>query len=351
MLSAEQIVAFETCPRKYQWLSRYATRISLMGALYRALAAGLKAEKNPEQAAANELLGIASNPGLDIYGGDIYAIATHYSWLAGILATALRQAFPDPWSDFPDSDIGNPTLGQHRWRSGLYDAGDGYPRRIVLVDKWSDDRKASEIRGWRTIGETVALRRPISLTAIEIGASRDKRRISPWTRCYHHPKNGPNGTFRFRRMNSDEDFSRAWKASWREDSGIPTAEWLARLQSDGCLDAVQTMTVPPPARPYDFLTRMCQIADNMKSWEERTGEHPPMRLAGCMDVVHGPCAFLNVCHGKSDPVPERYKFQPRIAPSERRSVPSGPPCERTALTPASAESDRETVPRSTAENR
>jgi len=307
MLSAERLTVWELCPRRAVWTSSYATRVSLMGALYRALDAGLKAEKNPEQAASNELLAIASNPGLDIYGGAVYSIATHYSWLAGILSQALRNAFPAPWSDFPDLDIGNPTPGSHSWRSGLYNAGDGIPRRIVLVDKWSDDRKASERRGWRTLGEAVALSRPIAVTAIEIGASRDKHRISPWTRCYRHPK---NDVFRFRRLNSEEDFSRAWKAEWREDSGIPTADWLAKMQKDGCLDAVQTMNVPPPARRDDFLARMCEIAEEM----ERSAENPPMRLAGCHDVVHGPCAFLAVCHGSREPAsPEKYGFQRRVS--------------------------------------
>jgi len=347
-LSAEKLTMAELCMRRLIWTGRYATRVSLVGALYRGLDAGLKAEKNPEQAASNELLTIASNPGLDIYDCNVYAVATHYAWLAGVIATALRNAFPAPWSDFLEVDVGNDTLGHHRWRSGLYDAGDGIPRRLVLVDRWSDDRKASEQRGWRTVAESTVLHKPIAITAIEIGASRDKHRVSPWTRCYRHPR---NDVYRFRRMNSDEDFSRAWKAEWREDSGIPTADWLAKMQKDGCLDAVQTVNVPPLARPYDFLTRMCQIAEEMKRWEERIGEHPPMRLAGCLDVIHGPCPFLKVCHGSAAPVPEKYGFRLRVLPSERKSVPLSQSCGDTARTPLSAESCRETVPQSIAGGR
>jgi hypothetical protein len=317
-LSAEKLTVWELCPRRAAWTSRYATRVSLMGALYRALDAGLKAEKNPEQAAQNELLAIASAPGLDIFGWDVYAIATHYAWLAGAISQALRNAFTAPWGDFPDLDIGNPALGYHRWRSGLYNAGDGIPRRVVLVDKWSDDRKASERRGWRTLGEAIALGGPIALTAIEIGVSREKHRISPWTRCYRHPR---NDAFRFRRVTS-EDFGRSWRAEWREDSGVPTAEWLAKMQGDGCMDAVQSMKVPPPARRDDFLSRMCEIAEEM----ERSAENPPMRLAGCMDVVHGPCPFISVCHGSREPLPERYGFVRRNTDSStRRSVPLGQP--------------------------
>jgi hypothetical protein len=308
-LSAERLSTWELCPRRAQWTSQYHTRVSMMGALYRALAAGLTTDKNPEQSAINELLAIASNPGLDIYGENIYAIATSASWLAGIIAQALRNAFPAPWSLWADSDIENPSGPPVAWRSGLWNAGDGIPRRLVLVDKWSDDRQASERRNWRTLGEAVALGRSIAVTAIEIGVSREKRRVSPWTRCYRHPR---NDVFRFRRLNSDEDFSHAWKAVWREDSGITTADWLKQMQKDGVLDAVKTMNVPPPARPADFLARMCEIAEEMERCE---GGTPPMRLAGCNDILSGPCPFLSVCHGARVPVPERYGFQRREPPT------------------------------------
>jgi hypothetical protein len=319
ILSAEKLTTWELCPRRYIWTNRYATRISLMGALYRALDAGLKASKNPEQASRDEYLALAARPGLDLVGGDVYAIATHYAHLAGVIAEALRNAFPDPWRDFPDVEVGNDTIGRFQWRSGLYDAGNGIQRRLVLADRWSDDRKATELRGWRMVGELVAIRQPIALTAIEIGSSREKRRISPWTRCYRHPR---NDVYRFRRQNSEEDFSRTWKAQWREDSGIGTAEWLTRMQKDGCMDAVQTVNVPVPARPSDFLNRACQIAGEMQRWEERIGEHPPMRLAGCHDVVHGPCPFLTVCHGASAPIPEKHGFRERI----QSAAPPSPTC-------------------------
>jgi hypothetical protein len=307
-----------------------------MGSLYRALDAGLKAETNPEQAAKNELLGIAASPGLDIYGGDVYAVAVHYATLAGLLATALRNAFREPWRHVPDLDIGNPALGPDRWRSGLYyDAGNGILRRLVLVDRWSDDRKASEQRGWRTVAETAMLGRAISVTAIEIGSSHKKHRISPWTRCYRHPR---NDTYRFRRRNSDEDFSQAWKAQWREDSGITTADWLAQMQKDGCLDAVQTMTVPPPARRGDFTERLYQIAEEVKLWEDCPAQTPPMRLAGCQDVIHGPCPFISVCHGIREPSPERYGFRRReplvsLEASPRAHISSASTAARIAVPP------------------
>jgi hypothetical protein len=72
------------------------------------------------------------------------------------------------------------------------------------------------------------------------------------------------------------------------------------------------MSVQPPPRQGDFLGRMVEIAEEIKWWEEHPDETPPMRLAGCSDVVHGPCPFLAVCHGSREPaVPDRYGFVQR----------------------------------------
>ena len=304
IISAERLSIAELCMRRFMWTAKYPTRVSLMGALYRAVDAGLRSDSDPERAAENELMAIAANPGLDIYGVDTYSVAKHYSMLAGIISVALRSASTAPWTPFPDAVIGNPKYGEHGWRSACYDAGDGVPRRIVLVDRWSDDRKALESRNWRTLGEACALRKPILVTAVAIGSSHDKRRISPWTRCYRHPK---NRMYRFKRTTSTEDFGATWTPVWREDSEVPTAKWLDRMRKDECMaDAVQTVQIPIPVRWKDYVREIQRIALDITRWEERIGEHPPMRLAGCFGFSK--CAFVGVCHGASAPSPEASGF-------------------------------------------
>ena len=305
LLSSELIATDELCPRRVVWSNRYQLpRVSLMGALYRAVDAGLRAEKDPERAAESEFIGLASRPGLDVTGPNVYAIGFHHAKLAGILSVALRSAFPEPWKPVPDAKLvlnGYPT---HPWRSACYDAGDGAVRRVVLVDRWSDDRKAQEARSWRTIGEACALRKPILLTAVTIGGSKDGRRSSPWTRCYQHPK---SRQYRFKRKTSTEDFGATWKPIWREDAGFPTADWLTRMKKDGCMaDVVDTLTVPMPTRRDAYVQEMMRHAGDMQRWHERLGETPPMRLAGCYGW--SPCVFLNVCHGSAAPSPEAYNF-------------------------------------------
>ena len=315
ILNAEKLSTWETCPRRYQWQNRYqALRVSPLRALYMALDAGLRAESNPERAAENELLALAASPGLDVLGPNVYPIAMHYAKLAGILSVALRSASDAPWCPWPDGKMvlnGYPT---HEWRSACYDAGDGHPRRIVLVDRWSDDREAQELRGWRTLGEACALRKPIVVTAVTIGASHEKRRVSPWTRCYQHPR---NRQFRFKRTTSAEDFGANWLKLWREDLEIPTADWLTRMRKDGCMeDLVHTVSVPVPARRDDYARQIMRIADEMGGMNPPPGrapEHPPMRLAGC--YTFNPCPFIVVCHGASPHRPELYGFLPILGQS------------------------------------
>lgn len=307
ILSAEKLATAETCLRRYFWTERYTVpRVSLMGALYRSIDAGLRSE-NPERAAENEFLSLAASPGLDVTGGDVYSSAMHHAKLSGIISVALRSASTGPWTAWPEIEVGNPTRGVHRWRSACYDTGDGVPRRVVLVDRWSDDRKQEEMRGWRTLGECCALHKPVMVTAVTVGSARELRRISPWTRCYRHPR---NRVYRFKRKSAAEDFGANWNPLWREDSGILTADWLTRMQKDGCMEElVNTARVEVPGRWQDYMREICRLAHEMETW---TGNQsaPPMRLAGCYDFTR--CAFVGVCHGAAPPVPETHGFRVKL---------------------------------------
>lgn len=278
ILSSEKLVTYETCPRRFLWTGRYRTRVTLSRALYLALDAGLRTEKDPERTAENELLAIAASPGLDIVGGDVYAVAMHHAKLASVIAVALRSAWNNPW---------RPVSHEEHWASACYETASGDIRRIALVDNWSDSRRQGEIHGWRTLGEVCALNRPILVTAVTIGNSRDKRRHSAWTRCYRHPR---NKTFRFQRKTSEEDFSKTWAPVWREDSGIKTDEWLTQMRADGAIaDLVHTVEVPVPKGREAYLGEMKRLAGEM----EGLPEVPPMRLSGCYGF--SPCPFLGVC--------------------------------------------------------
>jgi len=292
MISADQLVSFETCPRRYHWTPKYENlRVPLLRALYVALHAGLLAETDPERAATDKYLSLAASPGLDIEGHDVYAIAMHHAKLAGIVATALRSTTTAPWTLFPATDT---------WESACYDMGDGKPRRIVLVDRWSDSRKQEEIYSWRTMGEVCGLDQEIFVTAVTIGPSKDKRRHSAWTRGYRHPQ---NSTLRFK-LNNGKQFSSDWLSQWREDAGVPTGDWLGKMTDDGCMvDMVHTMSVPVPTRKDQYIAEMDRLSGEIVAKREK----PPMRLAGCFGF--NPCPFVRVCHGSLPHEPFRYGFK------------------------------------------
>lgn len=293
MISAENLVQIETCKRRFEWSRKYPTRISLVGALYSALKAGLLAEKDPDRAAESKYLELAANPGLDIEGHDVYAIAMHHAKLAGVVSAALRSTTSTPWKLFPSTE---------NWETACYDMGDGKPRRIALVDRWTEDRATGEIYGWRTMGEACQLNETIYMTAVIIGTSENKHRHSAWTKCFRHPK---NWRFRFQKR-SREDFGEQWAPQWREDSGILTEDWLKRMHEDGCMkDLVHTMIVPVPIRKDEYLSEMSRLTEEMKILRER----PPMRLAGCFGF--SPCPFITVCHGPKPHYPSQYGFKAR----------------------------------------
>ena len=252
-LTSEKLTTWDWCPRRALWTDRYVLpRIGIVPALYKALDAGLTGA-DPEKAAENEFL-------------------THAPEVQG-------------------------------WSTALYGSGQGLPRRVVLVDRWSDDRRLAEVRSWRTLGECAVMNTPILLTAVTIGASKDGRRHSAWTKCYRHPK---NRNYRFKRRTATEDFSATWAPVWRENTDIPTAEWLKKMQNDGCMgDVLDTITVQPPPRREAFVKEIMRASEEMRN----ASGTPPMRLTGCSPVGYSACPFQDVCFGKKEPTPEAYGFR------------------------------------------
>ena len=290
VLNAERLATEELCPRRRFWTEKYAQlRVSPLRALYMALDAGLRTAHDPEKAAESELLSLARSPGLDIVGGDVYAIAMHYTKLAGILALALRSLSDAPWR--PVDPI--PLSRGGTWHSALYDTGDEHPRRVVLVDRWTDDRAMEERMGWRTLGEVCALNRPVVLCGIVIGASHQGRRHSHWTLCRLAPH---TNVVRFIRKMGSDGFSPSWRKVQREDLDIPTETWLTKMREDGCFrDLVHKVKVPVPANRPVYMAQMLRMARDMASHRAL----PPIRLAGCFGW--SPCNFLKACHTPTTP--------------------------------------------------
>lgn len=288
-MNAQDLTDYELCERRMRWTRDYVPfRISLIGALYKGLHAGLTS-KDPETSAKNAVMEAAANPGLDVDGRS-YDLAVHLAHLAGIIAVYLRGK-DEPWK------LVVPVNG---WEPAVYEL-DERIRRVVLVDHWTDDRKLQEARSWRTVGEICALDRPMLLNAISISQSVNGRRVSHWTRAFTHPQ---NGHIRFQPKHV-EKFAGSWEKVWRESSQVKTEEWLATMQQDEAfVDLVHSLKIPVPKRRQEFLADMKRMGERI----EGLPEVPPMRRSSCMGF--SPCIFREVCHGPERKMPEYVGFLP-----------------------------------------
>jgi len=266
MVQPESIVAFDRCPRLCKWEADHLQlRIKPLAALYAGVEAGVEGKS-----AKDAVMSLAANPGLDLQGIETYSVAIHLAFLAEILSTYLLA-------------------GGEKWvRNGnLFKSGDEL-RRIILTDRWSEDRKMQEIRSWRTVAEVCRRDTPILLNFLTIGQSSDNRRISPWTRGWTHPR---NQGLRFKKKDGDSP-GETWNLQWRERSGYPVERWLGRMQVDGVFgDLVHSVQVKIPKRREEYLREIQRIEGEIAELPD----NPPMRRSGCY-ANFSPCQFLDVCH-------------------------------------------------------
>lgn len=272
-MNSSDLVDFERCPRLLRWgQDHLPLRIKPLHALYRGLEDGLLG-KSPK----DSVMAIAANPGLDVEGVETYSIAVHLAFLAEILSSYLLS------------------MGAKWTKSGQIFEVEGEYRRIVLIDRWSEERKFSEIRSWKTMAEVCQRDAPLLLNFLVIGTTSEHRRVSPWTRGWTHPK---NQGLRFKKIDGSS-LEKGWNQVWRERSGLSTERWLQRLQLDHCFqDLVHTVQVNVPRRRLEFLKDIERIEQEIAALPE----NPPMRRSSCYQIG-STCQFAEVCNGAYNKTP------------------------------------------------
>lgn len=273
MVSADKLERYERCPRLLRWANDHLEiRVSPLSALYRGVEAGLIGED-----AKNEVMKVAASPGLSVEGVETYSIAVHLSFLAEILTVYLLS------------------MGAKWTKSGQIFEVEGEYRRIVLVDRWSEEKKLSEIRSWKTMAEVCQRDAPLLLTFMVIGTTSEHRRVSPWSRGWTHPK---NQGLRFKKIDGSS-LEKGWNQVWRERSGLSTERWLQRLQLDHCFqDLVHTVQVNVPRRRLEFLKDIERIEQEIATLPE----NPPMRRSACYQIG-STCQFAECCNGAYNKTP------------------------------------------------
>lgn len=271
MVSAEELEKFERCPRLLRWSKDHlALRVSPMSALYTGIDNGLLGGSSYES-----VMALGANPGIAFEGPEIYSSVVHYAKLAEIISAYLVSA--GKWE-----------------KSGEIFECNGEPRRIVIVDRWSESRKMQEVRAWRTVAEVCRRDQPIILNFLVIGQSSDNRRSSAWTKGWTHPR---NGGLRFKKTDGTS-LGEGWNLQWRERSGLSLERWMARMQTDRVFsDLVHSVRVAVPKRRNEFLREIERIEQEIAALPE----NPPMRRGSCYGF--SPCSFIEVCHAQGVKTP------------------------------------------------
>lgn len=311
ILSARLLDTFDRCPRRLAFERSYSTRlISPFGLLYRALEYALTAD-DPEQAAKDETMRIATTHELILRDLSNFLTIRHTGYLAAIIALALRNRL-GPLARVPATP---------EWESSLFSTESGTYHRIELVSHFDDDRLRASAHSWRVIGELAALEAPLTLTAVVVGPQRTGRRHSEWSKGLRHPV---NRALRFApRQNKKTGFGDTWEKVWREQTDIPTLAWLNQMKLDGVLDQLivsrEIAYNSDDNRMIAARREMKEIAALMPSSTETS----PMRRSSCDEF--GGCPFQSVCYSPTPATPASFPHlyfpldRPHVVPAKYKS--------------------------------
>ena len=242
--------------------------------------------------AGDRFVSLASDPGLDLADSqNVYKCAINHAAVADIITTGIRSH----WEMLPPIPP---------WMPSCYTA-DGFLRRFLPVQHWSEDREIFERRSWFCLGEVCHYRMPMQLVVAIVGHMSYGRRVGYFSKGLFHVN---RSHLRFRRKGSPEGFKESWTTVYREDRPeINREKWLQALLADDVLGEilfVVNIDVPPIA----VCDRIQDLAKRQIEKLYRIKELPDKQLSTCFDPI-SPCAFRGCCHGEPESEPERGLFR------------------------------------------
>ena len=250
------------------------------------------------QAAGEKCFELAVEPGLDSKQHDLHAEVVHLCALSDVLSAAIRKG--EPWKPVEPIEVGNGSI----WDSDAFlDPSGEALRRIVCVSSWSDDRSYSLCRSWGSLGSVCLYEMPMKIAVCMIGAHREGRYHSHWTKAVLHPV---SKKLRFRRKNGKgEGFKDSWTPIFREDRDeISTKTWLQSMLDDGVLqDSTFVIDLPVPEK--SARKEIVELAARRLDQIYSTKDLPGKQLSTCdWPTV---CSHRSHCH-KNEPPSGRYGF-------------------------------------------
>jgi len=256
--------------------------LSPMQLLSRGIEAGLTSESDdPGQDAGDRVMSLAVSRPIETAQSDLLGLAEHTAALADMIVWLLRTG--SPWQRPAPVRLGN-----HLWEPDSFLGPDGTLRRVVLCDRWSEDRATAESFDWRTL-EAAIYDMPMTLVVVVLGASRDGRRHGPLSKGYLHPV---SQDLRFRKRDGG-DFCSTWNTCYREDFKGDREEWLEAMTEDGVLEETVLLH---PVEPEESTLRevLVLLAAEKLSRVRSTSALPEPQFQQCFDPIRQ-CPFRSCC--------------------------------------------------------
>lgn len=285
ILEARLFDTFDRCSRRMGLEKTHEPRsISPLGLLYAGVEGGLLTGKT-----LDAIRSITAHK--DVTTTDLAAMSVvrHVGWMAEVISLALRRKL-GPMTRPAEVD-----LGPHRWSSNLFETAKGDLHRVVLVSYLDDDALRSFAHAWGTVGELAALGRPLTLTAVVIGASRGGRRHSHWSKAFQHPIQKSCLRFGRRKGGKAEGFTDAWREVWREMTDIPANVWLDKMVADDVVgDLIQSRQIAYREDDQRIVKAKADMFTIIPAIEKASPDDP-MRRHSCDDVMRGQCPWAYYC--------------------------------------------------------
>ena len=282
MISALALDTMDRCQRRFALERTHETRtITTMGLLYAGVEGGITGS------ALDAIRSITAIK--DVEAGQLAAISAvrHVGFMAEVVSLALTRRFGKFKRLEPVA------FGKHQWQSNLFESKHGL-HRILLMSSLDDDALRGYAHSWGTVGELVALRKDIILTAVVVGAQRAGRRHSHWTKCFQHPVQKSALRFARRKSGKESGFTEGWREVWREATDIGASTWVDRMESDAVLDdLIRTHRIPYKADDHRLVLAKRDMLKILPQMESASADSP-MRRSSC-DSVFGACPWSALC--------------------------------------------------------
>lgn len=302
-MNVDLIEHLEACERRGKWAKSWERRkLHPTQILHRAIEDALIQTERTDvgEVAGENVMALCAERGIYSHRQNLYDIGCHHACLADILATYLRTQISGPVRR-PDGI----STGGYSWEPKCLSVGPGLAR-IVLVDRWDDERREAEVQSWRTLGEMAVYDASVKLYVVVLGASSGGKRHSPWTKGFLHPR---SRQLRFQRRTKSvrTPLGENWITAWREDySQITRGMWIDAMREDGCLEESFSLYTVMPA-PEHRLKEIRSVIQRKQERLESLKGVPDPSFSGC-HLIGKACPFQECCLGKELRVPEGSDF-------------------------------------------